>query len=571
MEMRIMKKARKRPVPGRQWVSAAACIALLCAAGARGAGIDVAKFKALKKSSTRSGEYDQFVDRVYRRLAEEFGEGELPGVMEGEALPRAFTEIDQSIDPNTYVLGANDELTIYVWGSVSEIRTATVDHEGNLIIPAVGTIPVSRMTLAEAKELVRRKVLEVYKDVELSVVLSQIRRFRAYVLGSVEKPGAYTVNGATRVSDLIDLAGGFRGKADSTRLRGIEVANDSQATRYADLAIFYHNNDVSKNFYLTEGDRVFVRERKDIVSISGEVVHPGTYDFVTGDRLTTIIAAAGGLSKYADSGRVLLSCFAGDGSIAQTTVSLADNDDPALNPDDRILVSRATEYRVHRNVWVAGEVLYPGMYPIEKGRTRVQDVIEMAGGFTEDASPRQSTMYRQDEKGGREGEVDVLENLPLSSLNPVEKAYVKSKFAVKSGIVSIDFGDLYEGEGAYNLVLRDGDSISIARRSLTVEVAGAVVTPGHVPFKEGASCRYYVSRAGGYSSRARRSHTVIVRQTSGVWLRPRDVDAIREGDIILVPEKEYRAWFVVARDVFVILSSIAAVITTYIAISNAVK
>jgi protein involved in polysaccharide export with SLBB domain len=539
------------------------------ATGRSPGNINVSKLKGLRKANLKGLDFDQFVDRVYRKLAEEFGESELLEAAEGEGMARTFTEIDRSIDPNTYVLGANDVLTIYIWGSVSESLTATVDHEGNMIIASVGTVKVGGSTLAEAREFVRNKILEVYKEDEITIVLSQIRRFRAYMLGDVQKPGVYTVNGATRVSDLIEMAGGFA-KGDTTRIRGIEIMNESRQTRYADMAVFYHHNDVSKNPYLTEGDRVFVRRRKEIVSIFGEVNYPGVYDHEDGEAVSSLVEAAGGLARDADSARLVVTRFGDDDdSLVHFTLGLDEDGGFALQKDDRVLVCSKVEYRVHRNVWVTGEVTYPGRYPIRKDRTTVRDAIAMAGGFTDDASLAQSMMFRRKSRERRDDEVDVLQNLPLSSLSPVEKAYVKAKFAVKEGMVSIDFAKLYGGEEQlYDLVLRDGDSIAIARRKLTVEVAGAVVVPGHVPYEEGSSHRHYIRHAAGYSSRARRPHTVVVRGGSGVWLRPRDVDEIHEGDVILVPEKEYRAWYTVTRDMLVILSSIAAVITSWVAVST---
>jgi len=537
------------------------CAVLAVPPAPQGANIDISKIRALRRGGIGQGP----------DMTEDMGMGYV-GMLASMGERVSFSEIDRTIDENSYVLGSNDELMIYIWGSVSEVLTATVDHEGKLIIPAVGIVPVSGMTLADTKKKVMEKVLTTYRDVDITVVLSRIRKFRAYILGEVQKPGAYTVNGATRVSDLIELAGGFI-KGDSCRQRAIEIENEARGKRFADMQLFYHNNDLRLNPYLSEGDRVFVRKRTDIVSVSGEVMYPGTYDFMEGDRVATLIEAAGGFTRNGDSTRILLTRFANDrDSLVSFTMNMREAADFSLCKDDRIVVSRLSDYRIHRNVWVTGEVKYPGRYPVRKDKTRLRDAIEMAGGFTDDALLAQSVLFRKRRFLQKDDEFEVLENVPFSSLTPLEKGYIRAKFIGKENVFSIDFKRLYKNNGdIFNVVLMDGDSIVINRRTQAVEVTGAVVMPGLVSYKEGADVRYYISEAGGYNARAKKTQTILIRGSSGVWLRPRDADEVNEGDIILVPEREYKEFFMVARDILVVLSSIAAVITAYIAVSNAMK
>jgi protein involved in polysaccharide export with SLBB domain len=542
------------------------------------ASIDISKLQSLRSSgvaagAVKDGEYDQFVDKVYRNLAENMGGDQILSSMSGTGRSiQSFSEIDRSIDEKTYVLGTNDELIIYIWGSISEELSAVIDNEGSLIIPSVGTVVIGGKTLAEAKDLVKRKVLEVYRDVEITIVLGQIRKFRAYVLGEVQNPGGYTVTGATRVSDLIEMAGGAV-RSDSCRMRGIEIVNEGRPMRYADMVLFYQNNDMRFNPYLSEGDRVFVRRRRDIVSVSGEVTYQGTYDFIAGDRVGTLIEAAGGLRGNADSSRIILTRFTDNEDGLETkAMSIAEAAVYVLARDDRILVSRLAEFRRHRNVWVTGEVVYPGRYPVSKDKTRLREVIEMAGGFTDEALLDQSQLMRKRRFMNRHDEFEVLEGVSMSSLTPLEKGYMKAKYIGKDGMFSVDFPRLFEkSEDIYNIMVMDGDSIVISRKNMAVAVNGAVIMPGLVTYKDGAEAKYYINQAGGYNSRAKKIQTVIIRGNSGVWLRPSDAGEIHEGDIILVPEREYKEFTKVMRDVLVVLSSIAAVVTAYIAVSQAIK
>ena len=133
----------------------------------------------------------------------------------------------------------------------------------------------------------------LHKKVDVTVVLSEIRKFKVHILGEVKEPGGYIVNGATRVSDLVISASGLKQKKveaktlktnendlDSiSKLRAVEVDNEDRPRRLADLALFYNYNCIDKNYYLNEGDRVFVPKNRDIVGVYGSVNYPGRYAY----------------------------------------------------------------------------------------------------------------------------------------------------------------------------------------------------------------------------------------------------------------------------------------------------
>jgi protein involved in polysaccharide export with SLBB domain len=552
----------------------AAVTILAIACHVSGISVDLAKIKTLRQGGASSGIANDgdYANQMYSKFAGELFEDEFLSSSTTERANRSFSEIDRSIDEKTYVLGSNDELVIYIWGSVNEIISGTVDNEGSLVIQSVGAIKVGGITLALAKYLVKKKMLEVYRNVEITVTLGKVRNFRAYILGEVQNPGGYVVNGATRISDLIDMAGGPV-KKDECRMRGIEIANENGEMRFADLVAFYQNNDISRNPYLSEGDRVFIRKRRDIVSISGEITYPGTYDYIEGDLASNLIKAAGGTTRNADSLKISLTRFTGStDEVENISFSMSEAGGLELKSDDRILIGRKADYRIQRNVWVAGEVMNPGKYPVSKEGTKLSTVIDMAGGFTDEALLSQSFLFRKRRFMKRDDEFEVLEGVPMTSLTPLEKGYIKAKYMGKDGMFSMNFSNISAGgDNTDNVLLIDGDSIVISRRNHAVEVNGAVTTPGLVAYRKGQGTDFYIKNAGGYNKRAKRFQTMLIRGNTGVWLRPNEADEVREGDIILVPEREYKEFTKVARDVLVILSSIAAVITAYIAVSNSIN
>jgi protein involved in polysaccharide export with SLBB domain len=492
-----------------------------------------------------------------------------------EGLPQ-LAEIDCAIDENNYVVGPNDELTVYLWGSIDREIVASVNNEGRLIIPSVGAIPLNNMKLVDAKKAVEKLILDKYKNVSMTISLTNIHRFKVYIIGGVAQPGMYIANGASRVADLVNLAGGFKKETESkllVRLRGIEIANDRYPTRLADLAAFYHNGEMSGNPYLLDGDRVFVSPAKEIVGVFGEVAFPGYYDVVDGDTFGSLLRAAGGFTRECDTTNIIISRFGDDiDSLITFHLSLGQALSFPIVRDDRILVSGIPDYRIHRTVELRGQVEYPGLYPIQKDKTRLTEIIAMAGGLTEDAFLPGSTILRQQTSKLRDREFERLKSTPFESLTPLERSYLKTKQTEENGRVSIDFQELYRNNHEYyNIILKDSDIITIACKDLSVNVTGAVVSPGLISHKPGEGYSYYISQVGGYNTRARKSSVMIIKGGTNIWLRPHEAKTIEAGDKIWVPEREYHDWFRITRDMLAMTAAVATIIISFYSITDRMK
>ena len=518
----------------------------------------------------------------YKKLSE------LP--VKNRKLQLDVTGFDQKIDEDKYILGTGDGLTIYIWGSINDQLKSIVDHEGNFIVPSLGSVNVRGCTLREGKEKIKEKVLELHKKVDMTVALSEIRKFKVHILGEIKEPGGYIVNGATRVSDLIISASGLKQKKveDKTlktneidldsisKLRAVEIDNEDRPRRLADLALFYNYNCIDKNFYLNEGDRIFVPKNRDIVGVYGSVNYPGEYNYMPEDTLITILKAAGGLSREADSTRIILSRFVNDiDSLTTFELSFADSSVFyfPVQKDDRVMVCGMPDYRKHRQIIIEGEVKYPGVYPIQKDKTKFSEIITMAGGLTEDAFLRGSKIVRKLYTKVGDREFERLAKAPPENLSPLEKSYLKTKMIEEEGIISIDFEELLaNGNDFYDIILRDKDEITIAKRNLSIKVTGAVISPGLVNYKEDADYKYYIDQAGGFNVRARKGSIMIIKGGTDVMVKPYSVKSLEAGDAIWVPEKGYVNKVNVIRDILQITVSIATLIILVFTIQqNAAK
>lgn len=481
---------------------------------------------------------------------------------------------DGNIDETKYIVGTGDGFAIHIWGTLNTQLESIVNIEGKFIIPEVGEVKIKGETLLSAKEIIKNKLLSYYKKVEISIFLNKIREFKVYLLGEVKTPGAYYVNGATRVSDLLQIAGGVN---DSASLREIKIVNSIDSTEVvADMALFYHCNIIDKNKYLNEGDRIFVKKINEVISISGAICYPGMVSYLNGDCLSTILGLSGGLARGADSNRIIIKRFENDvDSLSAYVCSYKDSSayNFLLKKDDRIIVSYLPDYRVLRNAVVKGEVYYPGIYPIKKDRTTLGEIIEMAGGLTKDANLKNSKIVRKFDAKAGSRELERLIKMPAEYLSPLEKNYMYTRLTDQDGIVSIDLEILQKENNSEvkQFILKDGDEITISSNVLSVKLMGGVVKPGLIEYKSDVKLNYYINKAGGFNSRAYKRRTKIMKNGSENWKDEDDINSIEPGDVIWVPEKPYRSGYNITKETIMLLGSIATAIVSLFTIKELIK
>ena len=148
--------------------------------------------------------------------------------------------------------------------------------------------------------------------------------------------------------------------------------------------------------------------------------------------------------------------------------------------------------------------------------------------------------------------------------------------------LKLDLGDTYpvaidleaalnDTAGYENIVLRENDRLVVPQYSNTVKISGEVMYPNSINFKQGESLSYYIKRAGGYGSNARKSRVYAVYMNGSVELiRHNRAKDIEPGCEIVVPSKETKNRMSTAEMLSIGSSSasIAAVVAT---IANLLK
>ncbi len=483
---------------------------------------------------------------------------------------------DRIIDPEQYIVGPGDELTIFFYGGYTRENRIIITPEGSALIPEFGEVNLGQVTLKEAKEKILNALGRRYRNVEISVTLSKLRKLKVSVDGEVIVPGIYTVTSMDRISEAIQLAGGL---TENGSERNIRVIRNGRVM-LADLLSYARAGDNDANPYLLEGDKVFVpprREEVGLVEIYGAVKLPGEYEYISGETINDLIMLAGGTTLDANLSTASLVRFdeAGDSSITLNIPLQAILDDPGhagnmiLMPDDRIFIRSIPDFHRKAQVIIEGEVRYPGVYAIKEDTTTLTEVIAWSGGFTEDASLPEARMYRSGFEAIRDTELDRQLKLSIDQLSDIEREYLLLKSDPQQGRVSIDFEELFSNHNpALDVTLKDQDSIIIPKKSLTVRIMGRVLKPGLLTYRSGADVKYYLNKAGGITKSADRGKIRIIKGASGAILKPSSKVKIEVGDEILVPEKKDIDWWQVTKDVGLFLANLA---TVYIVIDQVLE
>lgn len=490
--------------------------------------------------------------------------------------------VEKVIDPEKYLLGPNDVLTIAIQTAEPLIKDVPVSPDAKVVIPSVGAVDVRDLTLAEAQKRIVQAVMKVYKAASVDVVLKKLKTFKVAVSGAVRMPSMITATSADRVSELISKAGGLLVNASSRKIR---VRRSDTLSFSVDLLRFYTFGDDDANPTLHGGDKIFVpfTTETEYIPVQGDVNQPGDYEFVEGDSLLTMIRFAQGLSpisfadsieisRFEESGLKVQHVFLDVSAFQKNPSNSAITGNIPLRIGDRVYVRKRSDVLFRHEVAISGGVRYPGRYSINKGEDRLRDLINRAGGFTNDAAMEAGVLIRRKDIIWSDREYDRLRKLEPEQMTDREKRYFQTKSSENLGLVSVDFTKIFDNASINNNpLLIDQDSIDIPRAREYVNIIGRVNKPGRIAYSKNMNYLDYITRAGGFGFRADENE-VIVQKSTGEQHRAKDFSyRLEPGDNILVPEETDVKFIDVFTKALTITSQVATIVGVILGVVFAAK
>lgn len=421
-------------------------------------------------------------------------------------------------------------------------------------------------------------------------------RNRIVVVGNVNTPGPQGLAPAMKLSDALRAAGGVKADTYLDEVLVTRLTNDSTRVqlraRLADTT-----GRVIDDIPLQEDDRIQVFSVTSFrpvryVALAGHVNKPGRFLYREGMTVRDLVLLGGGVKEGASLREAEVARLPADRTAGQTAVTIRvpldstylferasgrayvgppgvpaqSNGAPdfVLEPYDNVLILRQASFEYQRTVTLNGEVKFPGAYALKSKREHLRDVIERAGGLTDEAQVDAIVFVR---KGSATYTIANTKDGDVSSTLVQDSL---TRMRATNGRIGLDLATaLRDPDSRDNIVLEDGDEITILRYNPVVRVQGAVNAPANVTFVPGRDIFYYIRAAGG-GSRVADESRAYVTQPSGKLesvrsrtFLPDDVPKPQAGAVVTVPDRDpndKRDYAAIANVVSQIVASLVAII-----------
>ena len=422
------------------------------------------------------------------------------------------------------------------------------------------------------------------------------------VKGAVFRPGMYNLGEQVNsVRTLVEHAEGMTEDAFTNRAVMHRMKKDRTLEVIAvDIAGIMDGK--VADIPLKENDVLFIPTRQEKIvertlTIRGEVQYPGVYQYADNETLEDFVLQAGGLTDKASTVNVMVSrrvmdakALRPDSVIAKTyTLSLKDgfviDGTPGfkLMPFDEVMIRQSPAYVEQQNVSITGEVMFAGLYTLDRRNARLSELFKKAGGATDQAYLKGARIIRKANEQEKQRMEAVLKmqreemqknllQLAASSNNSsaltqsskdVERTNIE-KFNVPSEYsVGIDLPEALANPGSdADIILREGDRLVIPQYNGTVKINGAVMFANTVAYEKGKKPSYYIDQAGGFAADALKSKAYIIYMNGKVAKLSHGAK-VQPGSEIVIPAKLKRKMSTAEMmSMGTSMSSIAAMIAT---------
>ena len=407
------------------------------------------------------------------------------------------------------------------------------------------------------------------------------------VKGAVFRPGMYQLGEKVNsVRSLIENADGVTEEAMTSRavMRRMK-ANRTQEVISIDLEGII--NGTTADVPLENEDVLFIptlAEHQNLrtLTIDGEVIFPGTYEYADNMKIEDLILQAGGLTDAASTVKVDITRKLRDLEATNATMEIAktfsfplkpnfeyDGDNGfTLEPYDIVQVRKSPVFQNPIRVSVEGEIAFQGRYTMDQKNQRVSDVVKAAGGVLPGAYVRGARLVRQMSEAERARMQDLI-RMAKQTADSKDSLSLEQLALETTYSVGIHLDEaLANPGGEEDVEVQDGDQLIIPRYNRTVRISGDVLKPNTVAYKEKPNYKYYIEQAGGYGRRARKSNVYIIYQNGTIAKASKG--KIEPGCEVVVPTKGPRDNMSVAQWMG-LGTSAASLATMFVSVANLLK
>lgn len=380
-------------------------------------------------------------------------------------------ETDMNIPaPDDYQLGAGDLVFIDVSGASQISFNGEISPEGVVYLEEYGPLHVGGLTIAQANVQAQKVLGKYFAGSRVTVTVGQTRTITVNVMGEVNTPGTYTLPAFASVFHALYMAGGAN---DIGTLRNIKVYRNNRLLSTVDIYDYILNGKLSGNIRLASNDVIVVGPYEALVQVAGKVKRPMYYEMRPTESVATLLKYSGGFTgdAYQDQVRLIRK---NSGMKEVFTIDEFQMGTFKVADGDSLFVDSVLD-RYANMVEIKGAVFRPGMYQVGGNVSTVRQLVEQAGGLSEDAFTARAVMHRR--KADR-----TLEVIPLA---------IKEIMNHEQPDITLKNEDVL-----YIPSLKD------SQEERTLSIFGEVYYPGIYDYAENTTIEDLVLQAGGLKDAA---------------------------------------------------------------------
>lgn len=424
-----------------------------------------------------------------------------------------------------FVLGPGDNIVLNLWGSQSNHLTETIDRQGEIPLPEAGTITINGMTIAQAQNAIQAQLNTQFKEEHAEISLGRVHTVRVYVVGDVQRPGAYDVSALSSALGALVAAGGPTSRGS---LRILRQYRGEQLVREIDLYDLLLKGVRTDTSRLLPGDTLMVPPAGAEVTVTGMVHRPAIYELNGEQTLSQVLDLAGGVLATGSLKEIKVQRVVAHEHRTMLDLQLSENPAQAqqelatlkVQGGDDVVIAQILPF-TQNQVFLEGHVYRPGSYPYREGMT-VADLLPSSQVVLPEPSDR----------------ADLVRLVP-PDYHPETIPINLHDILIGNATVPLQPFDLVRVYGRYQL---DAPMVSIE---------GEVLWPGNYPMAKGMTVTALVKMAGGFKRSAYRQQAdlssyevengqkVTVNHSEVALTKALDGDAradvvLRPGDVVSI-------------------------------------
>ncbi len=419
-------------------------------------------------------------------------------------VPTTFSPLNDIPVPADYAIGPGDEILIRAWGKVDLDVSVTVNRNGQITIPKVGTLNVVGLRYDQLTEFLRTEIGTLYKGFELNVTLGHLRSIQIFVLGNARQPGEFTVSSLSTLLDALFASGG---PSETGSMRHILLQRGGRQVTELDLYDVLRNGDKSHDVQLLPGDVIVIPPIGAQVAIYGSVKIQGIFELKDDMSVAAALRQASGLTNLATLDRVSLERVENRKTrIVEDFALDADGLKRTLQDADVLKISPVSP-KFDNAVTIRGNIASPGRFPWHEGM-RISDLIPSRTVLVT------SSHWNLENHLADERHTNMMEDIASTDAE-IDWDYAAierlDEHDLSTRLIPFDLANAIDDPASSdNQLLKIGDVITIFSRkdiplplekhATFVQIGGEVNAPGVYRIKPGETLRDIVERAGGLTA-----------------------------------------------------------------------